>query len=170
MLVRDYCDPRMAPCRGSPGPTLRDACGCMRGSAGPGGGVPGTDQVSVTPMPAAKEICPPMLLIWTITPRPGGVRGSVAVPLSADGRTLQSDAVDRMNVLTAQFDVLRIEVFPNVRNARGAGNGHDRWRSCQQPSERDLRDGRPVPGRNGLEDATDRLRTGGVGGGARHRK
>jgi hypothetical protein len=33
-----------------------------------GGDVPGTDQVSVTPMPAAKEICPPMLLIWTIAP------------------------------------------------------------------------------------------------------
>ncbi len=44
------------------------------GSAAPDGDVPGTDQVSVTPMPAAKEICPPMLLIWTIAPERRGAR------------------------------------------------------------------------------------------------
>src|SRR5438034_5258970 len=31
----------VTPCRGSPGPTVRDACGCTRGSAAPGGDVPG---------------------------------------------------------------------------------------------------------------------------------
>src|SRR5205085_9482819 len=44
----------VTPCRCSPGPTVRDACGCTRGSAAPGGDVPGTDEVAVAPMPALR--------------------------------------------------------------------------------------------------------------------
>src|SRR5713226_8677166 len=49
---------------GSPGPTVRDACGCTRGSAAPGGDVPGTDEVSVAPVPAVRAGEP-------ASPRPG---------------------------------------------------------------------------------------------------
>src|SRR5947208_17180737 len=44
----------VTPCRGSPGPTVRDACCCTRGSAAPGGDVPGTDEVAVAPVPAVR--------------------------------------------------------------------------------------------------------------------
>src|ERR1700682_581552 len=44
-------------------------------------------------------------------------------------RTFESDAVDRLGVLTTQFDVLLIEAFTDVRNARGHGTGHDRRRA-----------------------------------------
>src|SRR5260370_33083816 len=44
----------VTPCRCSPGPTVRDACWGTRGSAASGGDVPGTDEVSVAPMPAVR--------------------------------------------------------------------------------------------------------------------
>ena len=57
-----------------------------------------------------------------------------------------------------------------MRNARGAGNRHDPRRTCQQPGEGNLRAGRPVPGRNGFEDATDSVRSSGVDRRAGRRK
>src|SRR5947208_8833562 len=48
----------VTPCRCSPGPTVRDACGRTRGSAAPGGDVPGTDEISVAPVPAVRAVKP----------------------------------------------------------------------------------------------------------------
>src|SRR5207302_10977947 len=44
----------VTPCRRFSGPTVRDACGCTRGSAAPGGDVPGTDQIPVSRVPAVR--------------------------------------------------------------------------------------------------------------------
>src|SRR5438874_11111303 len=44
----------VTPCRDSPGPTVRDACGRTRGSAAPGGDVSGTDQIAVSRVPAVR--------------------------------------------------------------------------------------------------------------------
>src|SRR6267143_5568932 len=64
----------VTPCRGSPGPTVRDACGCTRGSAAPGGDVAGTDEVSVAPVPAvrAAKTASPRLGDTLIALRAGG--------------------------------------------------------------------------------------------------
>src|SRR5439155_3563294 len=66
----------VTPCRGSPGPTVRDACGRTRGSAASGGDVSGTDQVSVAPMPAvrAAEETSPRLEDRTVALRACGGR------------------------------------------------------------------------------------------------
>ena len=54
----------VTPCRCSPGPTVRDACGRTRGSAAPIGDVPGTDEASVAPVPAVRAGEPASLRLW----------------------------------------------------------------------------------------------------------
>src|SRR5256714_13194954 len=66
----------VTPCRCSPGPTVRDACWGTGGSAASGGDVPGTDEVSVAPVPAvrAEEPASPRLWDGPVAFRAGGGR------------------------------------------------------------------------------------------------
>src|SRR5438445_7949645 len=66
----------VTPCRRSPGPTVRDACGCTRGSAACGSDVSGTDEVAVAPVPAVRagEPASPRLGDGPVALRAGGGR------------------------------------------------------------------------------------------------
>jgi len=80
----------VTPCWGSPSPTVRDACGCMRGSAAPGGDVPGTDEVSVAPVPAvrAAKQASPRLGDTRVALRAGGRRPPLVHEHNLDARQL----------------------------------------------------------------------------------
>src|SRR6266478_4098232 len=78
----------VTPCRCSPGPTVRDACGCTRGSAASGGDVPGTDEVAVAPVPAvrAAKTASPRLGDTLIALRAGGRRPPLVHEHDLDAR------------------------------------------------------------------------------------
>src|SRR5260370_25261269 len=76
----------VTPCRCSAGPTVRDACWGTRGSAAFGGDVPGTDEVSVAPVPAVRagEQTSPRLGDTLIALRAGGGRPPLVHEHDAD--------------------------------------------------------------------------------------
>ncbi len=81
----------VTPCRCSPGPTVRDACGCTRGSAAPGGDVSGTDEVPVAPLPAVRagEGASPRLGDTLVAFRAGGRRPPLVHEHDLDPRQLR---------------------------------------------------------------------------------
>jgi len=64
-------------------------------------------------------------------------------PVLALGRAVRGETVDRPDVLAGQLETLGGEVLPQVAEAGGGGDRHDRGGAGQQPGQRDLRDGRP---------------------------
>jgi len=63
---------------------------------------------------------------------------------------LREEAVDRLDVLGGQVEVLGVEVLLQVVDAGGGRDGQDGGRAGEQSGQRGLRDGRPVPGGDGV--------------------